>query len=43
MVPSSNFNQSYYGLEYTSFPNLGEIDGGEGVRINQNKSKIGRN
>ena len=23
-------------------PNLGEIEGGEGVRINQNMSKIGR-
>jgi len=23
-------------------PNLGEIEGGEGVRINQNRSKIGR-
>ena len=42
MVPSSNFNQSYYGVEYTFLPNLGEIEGGEGVRINQNRSKIGR-
>jgi len=23
-------------------PNLGEIEGGKGVRINQNRSKIGR-
>jgi len=29
-------------IEYTFFPNLGEIEGGEGVRINQNRSKIGR-
>jgi len=43
MVPSSNFNQSYYGVEYTLLPNLREIEGGEGVRINQNRSKIGRN
>jgi len=43
MIPSSNFKRSYYVLEYTFLPNLGEIDGGEGVRINQNMSKIGRN
>jgi len=43
MVPSSHFKQSYYGIEYTPSPNLGEIEGGEGVRINQNMSKIGRN
>ena len=42
MVPSSNFKQSYYGIEYTFLPNLGEIEGGQGVRINQNRSKIGR-
>ena len=42
MVPSSNFNQSYYGVEYTFLPNLEEIEGGKGVRINQNMSKIGR-
>jgi len=42
MVPSSNFKRSYYGIEYTFLPNLGEIEGGEGVRINQNRSKIGR-
>jgi len=43
MVPSLNFNPSYYGAEYTLFPNLGEIECGEGVRINRNMSKIGRN
>ena len=43
MVPSSNFNLSYFGVEYTFLPNLGEIDGGEGTEINQNRSKIGRN
>ena len=43
MVPSSNFNGGYYGVEYTPLLNLGEIEGGEGVRINQNRSKIGRN
>jgi len=43
MVPSSNFNPSYYGAEYTLLPNLGEIEGGEGVRINRYMSKIGRN
>jgi len=42
MVPPSNFKQSYYGVEYTFFSNLGEIEGGQGVRINQNRSKIGR-
>ena len=42
MVPSANFKQSYYGIEYTIFPNLVEIKGREGVRINQNMSKIGR-
>ena len=42
MVPSSNFKQSYYGVEYTFLPNLVENEGGEGVRINQNMSKIGR-
>ena len=42
MVPSLNFKQSYHGVEYTFLPNLGEIEGGEGVRINQNMSKIGR-
>ena len=42
MVPSSNFKQSYYGIEYTFLPNLVEIEGGEGVRINQNRSRIGR-
>jgi len=43
MVSSLNFIQSYYGVEYTFLPNLVEIEGGEGVRINQNRSKIGRN
>jgi len=43
MVPSSNFKRSYYGIEYTFLRNLVEIEGGEGVRINQNMSKIGRN
>ena len=42
MVPSSNFKPSYHGIEYTILPNLGEIEGGEGVRIIQNRSKIGR-
>jgi len=42
MVPSSNFKPSYYGIEYTILPNVEEIEGGEGVRINQNRSKIGR-
>jgi len=42
MVPSSNFKQSYCGVEYTFLPNLGEIECGEGVQINQNMSKIGR-
>jgi len=42
MVPSSNLKPIYYGREYTFLPNLGEIEGGEGVRINQNMSKIGR-
>ena len=42
MVPSSNFKPSYYVIEYTFLPNLAEIEGGEGVRINQNRSKIGR-
>jgi len=42
MVPSSNFKPSYYGTEYTFLRNLGEIDGGEGVRINENRSIIGR-
>jgi len=42
MVPSSNFKPSYYGIEYTFLPNLAEIEGGEGARINQNRSKIGR-
>ena len=43
MVPSSDFTQGYYGIEYTFLPNLEEIEGGEGVRINQNTSKIRRN
>jgi len=43
MVPSSHFSQSYYVVEYTFLPNLVEIEGGEGVRINQNRSKIRRN
>jgi len=38
MVPSSNFNQSYYGVEYTFLPNLGEIEGGKGYEL----TKIGR-
>ena len=38
MVPSSNFNLSYFGVEYTILPNLGEIDCGEGAEINQNMS-----
>ena len=42
MVLSPNFNQSYYGVEYTILPSLVEIEGGEGVRINQNTSKIGQ-
>jgi len=42
MVPSSNFKPSYYVIEYIFLPNLGEIEGAEGVRINQNTSKIGR-
>jgi len=42
MIPSSNFKPSYYRIEYTFFQNLGEIEGGEGVRINQNRLKIGR-
>ena len=42
MVPSLNLKHSYYGIEYTFLPNLVEIDGGEGVQINQNRSKIGR-
>jgi len=42
MVPSSNFNQSYFGVEYTFLPNLGEIGCGKGAEINQNRSKIGR-
>jgi len=42
MVPSSNFKPSYFEIEYTILPNLGEIEGGEWVRINQNTSKIGR-
>jgi len=42
MVPSLNIKQGYYEIEYTFLPNLGEIDSGEGVRINQNMSKIGR-
>ena len=42
MVPSSNFKQNYYGIEYTILPNLVEIEGREGGRINQNRSKIGR-
>jgi len=42
MVLSLNLKQSYYGIEYTFLPNLVEIDGREGVRINQNMSKIGR-
>ena len=42
MVLSPNFNQSYYGVEYTTLPSLVEIEGGEGVRINQNMSKIGQ-
>ena len=40
MVPSPSFNQSYYRVEYTILPRLVEIEGGEGVRINQNRSKI---
>ena len=42
MVQYSNFKQSYHGIEYTFLPNFVEIDGGEGVRIIQNMSKIGR-
>ena len=42
MVPSPNFNQSYYGIEYTFLPSLVGIDGGEGVRINQNMAKMGQ-
>jgi len=42
MVPTSSFNQSYFGVEYTCFPNLEQINGGEGAEINQNRSKIGR-
>ena len=42
MVPSPNFNLSYFGVEYTLLLNLGEIEGGEGAEINQNMSKIGR-
>jgi len=42
MLPSSNFKRSYYGIEYTILPNLGEIECREGVRINQNRSKIHR-
>ena len=41
MVPTSNFNQSYFVVEYTILPNLEEIEGGEGAEINQNMSKIG--
>ena len=40
MVPSPNFNQSYFRQGYTSPPTFGEIGGGEGVSINQNRSKI---
>ena len=43
MVPSSNFNQIYLGVEYTFLPNLEEINGGKGAKIKQNMSKIGRN
>jgi len=42
MVLSLNLKLRYYGVEYTFLPNLVEIEGGEGVRINQNRSKIGR-
>jgi len=38
MVPSSNFKQSYYDLEYTFLPNLVEIEGREGYEL----TKIGR-
>ena len=42
MITSLNFTQSYHREEYIFLLSLVVIEGGEGVRINQNRSKIGQ-